>query len=118
MSLVPGVDVRRAANLPANRQPKVCFQGQTPGVTKGFTLDADQRAALIKKDPSVERYIYPFLGGDELLHKLTIDRWVIDLSTQTPSRRSATPRRSWSTYARRSCRSARRAAAKEARQNA
>ena len=25
------------------------------------------------------RYIHPFLGGEELLHDLTIDRWVIDL---------------------------------------
>ncbi|MCA1672301.1 MAG: class I SAM-dependent DNA methyltransferase, partial [Actinobacteria bacterium] len=78
-SLAPGVDVRRAVALPANQQPKVCFQGQTPGVTKGFTLDAAGRNALIRRDPGAARYIHPFLGGEEVLHDLTIDRWVIDL---------------------------------------
>jgi len=78
-SLRPGIDVRRAIALPANQQPKVCFQGQTPGVTKGFTLDAAGRDALIRRDPRAARYIHPFLGGEELLHDLTIDRWVIDL---------------------------------------
>jgi len=78
-SLQPGIDVRRAAALPANQHPKVCFQGQTPGVTKGFTLDATEREALIHRDPGAARYIHPFLGGEELLHDLTIDRWVIDL---------------------------------------
>ncbi len=57
----------------------MCFQGQTPGVTKGFTLDAAGRDALIRRDPRAARYIHPFLGGEELLHDLTIDRWVIDL---------------------------------------
>ena len=78
-SLRPGIDVRRAVALPVNHQPKVCFQGQTPGVTKGFTLDAAERDALIRRDPRSARYIHPFLGGEELLHDLTIDRWIIDL---------------------------------------
>ena len=78
-SLRPGIDVRRAVALPANQHPKVCFQGQTPGVTKGFTLDAAGRDALIRRNPGAARYIHPFLGGEELLHDLTIDRWVIDL---------------------------------------
>jgi len=34
---------------------------------------------LIRRDPGAARYIHPFLGGEELLHDLTIDRWVIDL---------------------------------------
>ena len=78
-TLAPGIDVRRAAALTVNQRPKVCFQGQTPGVTKGFTLDADTRDNLIRRDPGSTRYIHPFLGGDELLHDLTIDRWIIDL---------------------------------------
>jgi hypothetical protein len=49
-NLRPGIDVRRAVALPANQRPKVAFQGQTPGVTKGFTLDAAGRAALICRD--------------------------------------------------------------------
>jgi hypothetical protein len=78
-SLTPGVDVGRAAALPNNQQPKVCFQGQTPGVTDGFVLDADAREAMIDHDPDSARFIHPFLGGQELLHDLEVDRWVIDL---------------------------------------
>ncbi|MGH7869495.1 MAG: type IIL restriction-modification enzyme MmeI, partial [Candidatus Dormibacteraceae bacterium] len=78
-TLTPGIDVRRAAALTVNQRPKVCFKGQTPGVTRGFTLDAATRETLIRRDPSSARYIHPFLGGEELLHNLTIDRWIIDL---------------------------------------
>lgn len=84
-SLAPGIDVGAATALPANQRPKRCFQGQTPGVTKtpdgahGFVLDADMRATLIARDASSATYIHPFLGGQELLHDLSIDRWVIDL---------------------------------------
>lgn len=78
-SLAPGVDVGRAVALPGNQRPKVCFQGQTPGVTDGFVLDADARASLIRREPGAARFIHPFLGGQELLHDLEIDRWVIDL---------------------------------------
>lgn len=78
-SLVPGIDVRRAAVLPVNQRPKVCFQGQTSGVTKGFTLDVNGRDELLRRDPGSARYVHRFLGGEELLHNLTIDRWVIDL---------------------------------------
>lgn len=78
-SLRPGIDVRRAAPLAVNQVPKRCFQGQTPGVTKGFTLDAEARDELIRRDARSADFIYPFLGGEELLHDLTIDRWVIDL---------------------------------------
>lgn len=78
-TLTPGVDVRRAAPLRVNQRPKVCFQGQTPGVTNGFILPADTRDDLIRGDPGSTPYIHPFLGGEELLHNLTIDRWIIDL---------------------------------------
>ena len=78
-SLMPGIDVGKAQALPANEKPKVCFQGQTPGVTKGFTLDAEQMIDLVARFPKEQKFIHPFLGGDDLLHKLTVDRWVIDL---------------------------------------
>jgi len=78
-TLTPGIDVRHAAVLRVNQRPKVCFQGQTPGVIKGFTLDAATRQTLISRDPGSTPYIHPFLGGQELLHDLTIDRWIIDL---------------------------------------
>lgn len=78
-SLRPGIDVRRAAPLPVNQVPKRCFQGQTPGVTRGFVLDAEARDELVRRDARSADFIYPFLGGEELLHGLAIDRWVIDL---------------------------------------
>ena len=78
-SLMPGVDVGDALPIPANQHPKVCFQGQTPGVTNGFTLNAVEREALVAKLPNEQQFIHPFLGGEELLHTPEIDRWVIDL---------------------------------------
>ncbi|WP_405417453.1 DNA methyltransferase [Pseudonocardia alni] len=78
-SLSPGVDTRKAVPLSANQKPKVCFQGQTPGVTEGFTLDADERADLIRQDAGSARYIHPFATGDNLLHALVYDRFIIDL---------------------------------------
>jgi N-6 DNA Methylase len=78
-SLSPDVDVSSAVPLPSNREPKVCFQGQTPGVTKGFTLTAAEKDDLISKDPRSDSIIYPFLGGKELLHLLKPNRWVIDI---------------------------------------
>ena len=42
-SLSPDVNVSGAVPLSSNREPKVCFQGQTPGVTKGFTLNPRKR---------------------------------------------------------------------------
>ncbi len=38
-TLSPRVDLRRAQQLRANTHLKVCYQGQTPGITSAFTLD-------------------------------------------------------------------------------
>ena len=78
-SLLPDLDVAKAVQLSCNRSPKVCFQGQTPGVTRGFTLDAPERDNLLRQDHSAGHFIFPFLGGDDMLHRQGIDRWVIDL---------------------------------------
>ena len=78
-SLSPDVDVAAAVPLLANTSPKTIFQGQTPGVTKGFVLDPAARAALIRRDQAADAFIYPFLGGEELLHELVPPRFVIDL---------------------------------------
>ena len=79
-SLSPHVDVAEAIPLQRNRHPKVCFQGQTPGVTGGFTLSREEAVALVAKDSKSSTVIYPFLGGDELLHELGPTRWVIDIA--------------------------------------
>ncbi len=78
-SLRPGIDVRRAVPLQVNQVPKLCFQGQTPGVTSGFVVDDEAREELVRRDRRAAKFIHPFLGGRELLHELTVDRWVIDL---------------------------------------
>ncbi len=78
-SLSPAVDVRAALALRANQTPQVCFQGQTPGVTRGFVLNAAGRAAIIEKGPHEARFIHPLLGGNELLKRVTLDEWIIDL---------------------------------------
>ncbi|WP_433559295.1 hypothetical protein ACQPWY_14120 [Pseudonocardia xinjiangensis] len=57
----------------------MCFQGQTVGVTSGFTIDEETRAGLIRKAPDAAKYIHPFMGGDDLLHSTSLNRHVTDL---------------------------------------
>jgi hypothetical protein len=81
-SLSPNVDVRSAKPLPFNQTPSRCFQGQTPGVTrveKGFVLDRAQMEAITSQRDGSDAVIHPFLGGREMLNKLEVDRWVIDI---------------------------------------
>lgn len=73
------LDVRSAKQLARNRTPKRCFQGQTPGVTSGFTLDRDGRDSLVASDALSARFIFPFLGGDDLLKRQGPARYVIDI---------------------------------------
>lgn len=81
-SLSPNVDVRKAKPLPFNQTPARCFQGQTPGVTrveKGFVLNRAQMQAIVSQQDGSAAVIHPFLGGREMLNKLEVDRWVIDI---------------------------------------
>ncbi|GAA5014848.1 DNA methyltransferase [Streptomyces siamensis] len=77
-TLRPGFDVRNAQDLRANAKPQVCFQGQTPGVTKGFVIDRNARRELTR-DVQAQGAIHPFLGGREMLRDTSIGRWVIDI---------------------------------------
>ncbi|WP_110092151.1 DNA methyltransferase [Streptomyces himastatinicus] len=79
-TLRPGFDVRKAKDIEANTSPQVCFEGQTPGMTKGkgFILDREGKRTLAKAGSSV-KVIHPFLGGREMLRNTAIDRWVIDI---------------------------------------
>jgi SAM-dependent methyltransferase len=77
-TLRPGFDVRKAKDIAVNTKPQVCFQGQTPGVTKGFVVDRDVRRRLLK-DGRSRSVIHPYLGGKEMLRETSIDRWVIDI---------------------------------------
>jgi hypothetical protein len=72
------VDVRTARELTVNQSPTVAFQGQTPGVSKGFVLQRTQYERWLSGG-STPACVMPFLGGEELLKKIQIDRWVIDI---------------------------------------
>ena len=81
-SLSADVDLRAAVPLQVNRSPKVVHQGQTPGVTDGFELDAATATALRAADAGSAAVIHPFLGGQELLHEIGVSRAVIDVATK------------------------------------
>ncbi len=82
-SLATTVDVRAASQIDANRRPKVCFQGQTPGHTEGFVLDGDEAREILARDGD-RGVVHPFLIGDELLHFGRSGRFVIDFATDDP----------------------------------
>jgi hypothetical protein len=83
------VDVRAARDLAANKSPKVFFQGQTPGHTTGFVLTDSEASALSKADPKSRSVIYPYVIGDELLHKGRPGRWIIDIDAADASEAKA-----------------------------
>jgi hypothetical protein len=78
-SLMPIADVRKASPLLVNQRPASCFQGQTPGITKGFVLTREERDSLLREDPRSETVIKPFLGGKRMLERLAVDDWIIDI---------------------------------------
>src|SRR5207248_2930633 len=78
-SLSPEIDVADAGDLQVNREPKVCFQGQTPGHTAGFVLTAEQAQALVDRDPVSAEVVHPFLTGRELNTSGLPGRFVIDI---------------------------------------
>lgn len=78
-SLSPELDVGAAKTLAVNTQPKVCFQGLTPGHTKGFVLTPAEAAELIRDDPCSESVIHPYLIGAELSGTGIPSRFVIDI---------------------------------------
>lgn len=78
-TLRPQVDLRHAQQLRVNMQPKVCFQGQTPGITSAFTLDQAQRDELVRANPRSALFVRPFIGGEDVLAGGPPSRYVIDL---------------------------------------
>lgn len=76
-SLSPKLDVRTAEDLLVNESPASCFQGQTPGVTVGFIIDASMKDSLIAAGEGA--VIHPFLGGKEMLSNLVPNKWIIDI---------------------------------------
>ncbi|GGN25704.1 DNA modification methyltransferase [Lentzea pudingi] len=78
-ALTASIDVRKAAALESNQNPAVCFQGQTPGVTKGYVIDSEAKARLIASKGGSE-VIHPYLGGKPMLQQVEVDRWIIDIA--------------------------------------
>lgn len=79
-SLAEELDLRTAVDLRCNQRPKVFFQGQTPGHTKGFVLSPTEAATMRKRDPTSAAVIFPYVIGDELLHAGRPKRFVIDIT--------------------------------------
>jgi hypothetical protein len=80
-SLSAAVDLRTAADLLANKVPKVHFQGQTPGITAGFVLSPEEAADLRRRDSGAAGVLFPYLVGNELLHDFAPSRVVIDFDS-------------------------------------
>lgn len=76
-SLAPRVDLRKAQRVSGAK--KVVFQGQTPGITEAFKIDGPEARRLVKANPTESEVIRPFLGGDELLKRTSVEDWIIDI---------------------------------------
>ncbi|MCE0487371.1 DNA methyltransferase [Ornithinimicrobium sediminis] len=76
-SLSPLKDLRTTVTLRASEDS--FFQGQTFGVADAFKVDGAQARELVRAEPSAAEVLHPVLGGREMLHKLNIDDWVIDI---------------------------------------
>lgn len=81
-SLRESLDLRTAFDLRTNMVPKVCFQGQTPGHTKGFVLTSAEADTLRRRDPASAAVLYPYIAGEELLHAGRPSRWIIDFDVE------------------------------------
>ena len=78
-SLRATTDVTKAIDLPGNKSPKCCFQGQTTGSVTAFRLTKSQAADIITKDPKSAQFIHPMLSGDPMIWTNGISQYVIDL---------------------------------------
>lgn len=82
-SLSPNTDLRAARPLRTNRRdPKVCFQGQTPQHTAGFVLTPAQALQLIARDERNASVIHPYLIGRELNADGQPTRFIIDIPAE------------------------------------
>lgn len=77
-SLRADLDLREAVPLAANREPKVCYQGQTPGHLGFVVTDSALAARFAGRDDNA--VVHPFLTGDDLNSTGLPERWVIDFA--------------------------------------
>lgn len=81
-TLRPLTDVTKAADLPQNKKPKVCFQGQTTGYVNGFRLTTVAAKELLAKNPKLAQVVCPMVSGDPLIHFNSVPGYVIDIGEQ------------------------------------
>lgn len=77
-ALSPEIDLRDARELRSNSAG--VYQGQTPGVTPAYRINGFLAARFARRE-SQSDVIHPVLGGEELLHKTSINDWIIDVPT-------------------------------------
>jgi SAM-dependent methyltransferase len=76
-SLSAAIDVASARPLRENREPRVCFQGQTPG-HDAFLIEAEEARAILARSPESAAVLFPFLTGEDLVARGEPSRFVID----------------------------------------
>jgi SAM-dependent methyltransferase len=72
-------DVTKAKALPANKDPKLVFQGQNP-VHDGFFLGPEEAARILKRYPNHKEVLFPYLIGEDLVSEGKPRRWIIDFA--------------------------------------
>ena len=76
-ALSPRINLRSAIDIKTNEGG--VFQGQTFGVVGAFRVGGFAAAKAIKQRPDAASAILPVLGGDEMLKKISVDDWIIDI---------------------------------------
>lgn len=76
-ALSAGIDVTRAVALKANERPQSCFNGQMVG-HEAFLISQEQRAEMVRRDPSTREVTFPYLNGITALTGADLNRYVID----------------------------------------
>ena len=79
-TLRPMTDVTKASDLPRNKKPKTCFQGQTTGFVEGFRLTSAAAAELIAKNGYLAEVLHPAISGDPLIHSTTTSGYIVDVA--------------------------------------
>ena len=62
--------------------PKMCF-GNQPRDGGHFILSTEEKNELVRKDPSLEKYIHPYIGAEEFINKK--ERWCFWLKNISPA---------------------------------
>ncbi|HET6250963.1 MAG TPA: DNA methyltransferase [Tepidisphaeraceae bacterium] len=90
-SLSDATDITQAKVLSCNEEPHRSFNGQMLGHER-FLLTADQRLAIVKRDPRSAAVMFPYLNGREFLSgDGRPDRYVLDFGQRNQMEATAYP---------------------------